>query len=457
MANNQTPPAATDYSGVREYIGARYVPVFANPAEWTNTRGYEPLTIVLHEGNSYTSTQYVPTGIDITNTNYWLETGNWNAQIEAYRKEVLQFDGRITQNEKGIQDNMTAIATEVTNRENAINSEATARSAEDTNLQNQINALETSIDNIQINAIDSASKVVCIGDSLLVGYNPDGQVISWGSYIQQCAGFPSANLHIYANSGSGFVQAPNGVSFQTLLERAHAELADELTTITHVIIGGGINDVRSSQSYANMQTAATLLFNNATSWFPNANLIIAPMLCANGGMCAKMRQLLSALTESLGRTAENVKFIPNAWTWNYDIANRSASDGIHLTGLGEQIVAHNIIKESRGCDCTVMYSDFTVTNTNGNTWGSGYRIGSSVYLPIWGRFTTVSPTGGRANTMLGVPFRYGCFTNAYFPCYPENPGGAIGYDRTRQVLYTQGALSNSGCYTTLNYQIEAPI
>ena len=91
MSNNQTPPAATDYSGVREYVGARYVPVFANPAEWTDTRGYEPLTIVLHEGNSYTSTQYVPVGADIDNTKYWQQTGNWNAQIEAYRKDVLAY------------------------------------------------------------------------------------------------------------------------------------------------------------------------------------------------------------------------------------------------------------------------------------------------------------------------------------------------------------------------------
>ena len=109
MADNQTPPA-TDYSGVREYVGARYVPVFANPPEWNDTRGYEPLTIVLHEGNSFTSTQYVPSGVDIENTEYWVETGNWNAQVEAYRQEVLRFDGRITQNADDIKANMTAIA-----------------------------------------------------------------------------------------------------------------------------------------------------------------------------------------------------------------------------------------------------------------------------------------------------------------------------------------------------------
>lgn len=72
---------------VRQYIGARYVPTFASPTEWDNARTYEPLTIVLHAGNSYTSRQYVPTGIDILNNDYWANTGNYNAQIEQYRKD----------------------------------------------------------------------------------------------------------------------------------------------------------------------------------------------------------------------------------------------------------------------------------------------------------------------------------------------------------------------------------
>lgn len=65
------------------YIGARYVPIFANTpgSEWDNSIQYEPLTIVLHEGNSYTSKTFVPVGVDITNTIYWALTGNFNAQL----------------------------------------------------------------------------------------------------------------------------------------------------------------------------------------------------------------------------------------------------------------------------------------------------------------------------------------------------------------------------------------
>lgn len=95
---------------VREYVGARYVPLFADPIEWNDKRTYEPLTIVEHEGNSYTSRQFVPLGIDISNEDFWALTGNYNAQVEQYRQEVQQFDGRITKNTKGIAANTADIA-----------------------------------------------------------------------------------------------------------------------------------------------------------------------------------------------------------------------------------------------------------------------------------------------------------------------------------------------------------
>lgn len=79
---------------VREYIGARYVPLFTG--DWDDTKTYEPLSIVLYQGNSYTSRQYVPTGIALTNDTYWAETGNFNAQVEAYREEVLDYAERLT-------------------------------------------------------------------------------------------------------------------------------------------------------------------------------------------------------------------------------------------------------------------------------------------------------------------------------------------------------------------------
>lgn len=73
---------------VTQYIGSRYVPIFADPVEWSSAKEYEPLTIVLHEGNSYTSKQAVPKGIDIADDAFWALTGNYNAQVELYRRET---------------------------------------------------------------------------------------------------------------------------------------------------------------------------------------------------------------------------------------------------------------------------------------------------------------------------------------------------------------------------------
>lgn len=89
---------------VTQYIGARYVPLFADPAQWSNDREYEPLTVVLYQGASYTSRQAVPIGIDITNTDFWVLTGNYNAQVEQYRQTVLTYNGRIIDNENAIAD-----------------------------------------------------------------------------------------------------------------------------------------------------------------------------------------------------------------------------------------------------------------------------------------------------------------------------------------------------------------
>ena len=94
-----------------QYIGARYVPLFADPIEWDKTKQYEPLTIVTNNGNSYTSRQFVPTGVEITDEAFWALTGNYNAQIEQYRKEVIAYDGRITE----AQTDATNAQTDATN------------------------------------------------------------------------------------------------------------------------------------------------------------------------------------------------------------------------------------------------------------------------------------------------------------------------------------------------------
>lgn len=71
----------------RQYVGARYVPKIMG--EWNKALQYEALSVVTYMGNSFTSKVPVPANVEINNTNYWVNTGNYNAQVEEYRKEAL--------------------------------------------------------------------------------------------------------------------------------------------------------------------------------------------------------------------------------------------------------------------------------------------------------------------------------------------------------------------------------
>lgn len=90
-----TPPPPPG-CGPSQYVGARYVPKFADPIEWDTERGYESLTIVTYKGESYTSKCPVPPGIDIKNTRYWALTGAYNAQVEEYKNQVKDLSQQVT-------------------------------------------------------------------------------------------------------------------------------------------------------------------------------------------------------------------------------------------------------------------------------------------------------------------------------------------------------------------------
>ena len=95
--------------GTSMYIGARYVPIFADPVEWDDEREYEPLTIVIHDGSCYTSKCYVPKGAQLPpypegQTKYWVKTSDYNYQFADLKQTVLDLSRLVEQFQK---DNKT--------------------------------------------------------------------------------------------------------------------------------------------------------------------------------------------------------------------------------------------------------------------------------------------------------------------------------------------------------------
>lgn len=205
----------------RQYVGARYVPKIMG--EWNKALRYEALSVVTYLGNSFTSKVPVPANIDITNQTYWVNTANYNAQVEAYRQDVSHVKSDLNN--------------EIVNRKN-----------------------------------DSKDNILWIGDSYSVNYNhklPNG--------VRDMLN--AKNWYEYSKGGAGFAGAWAGATFNDLIEQAKKEMsASQKEMIKHVYIVGGAND--SSFIWSNLKSSVVRTIQNAKNSFPNAEVCFIFASCA---------------------------------------------------------------------------------------------------------------------------------------------------------------------------------
>ena len=128
---------------VRHYVGARYVPKFADPVAWTSGTSYEAMTIVTYNNSSYTSKIPVPAtvGNPADNPDYWALTGNYNAQVEQYRQETETVSNNLTTEITNRNNADTTLQGQITTLQSNFNSEVATRASADSNLQSQINQI----------------------------------------------------------------------------------------------------------------------------------------------------------------------------------------------------------------------------------------------------------------------------------------------------------------------------
>lgn len=327
--------------GVRQYVGARYVPVFADPLEWSDTIGYGPLTVVLHEGNSYTSRQSVPVGIDIDNATYWAETGNYNAQIEAYRKEVLAYDGRITANANAIAAETQARESEVAEAMTDIAAETQARINGDNELALRIDSLSkrTPVQD------ENGRNAVFIGDSFMAPTTSYPQKLAY--FTAQLMGWTMYN---YAYGGSGWVdEAGASMNFYHQIQKAAQQISIPVADVDYIVIGGGFNDWNDPTplTYNQLYSAAVQTVKEARAQFPNAQIIAIPMMFRNYGVDTHMHDLYSAIVAGIAASGVAVKVIKDAYMWQLGFKN---VDGVHPTVDLYKIMAQYVVSKVMGGD-----------------------------------------------------------------------------------------------------------
>lgn len=323
--------------GTRQYIGARYVPIFGRKdeesIEWDNSAPYEPLTIVLYQGNSYTSRQYVPAGIEITNEKFWALTGNYNAQIEAYRQEVrniLPYDETPTEGstkgvtsdgiKKAIQaetdrakiveqdfiteinniksdaaqefaklkgaayldttptvvDDATLVPTSKAVNTAIANEVTRAKEAEQTNATAIANEVTRAKEAEQTNAtaiahINERGVLLAIGDSF--GVDSVSANSWWHTVLAKALGLTDANF-CQGYAGFSTRNPTTNKNFTDLLVDAYNSSTFDNDKVEYVVCYGGLND-RTVTNAETITNAIVTFINKMQELYPNAKKVIA--------------------------------------------------------------------------------------------------------------------------------------------------------------------------------------
>lgn len=204
---NPNLPIAGDYN---VYVGARYVPLIMGV--WSATTAYEPLSVVMFEGNSYTSRTFVPAGVPVTNETYWAATGNYNGQVEQYRQEVVELAKQIV---------------------------SPARP----NLNNRY--------------------FLFVGDSYMAP--------SYNYALLACQNLEIPSDHYYINgvSGAGIVDTTNNTSVISIIRNWVANNPAVVPLITDIFICTGYNDSTQSITKPMIQNSLNTLCDYLDTTFPN--------------------------------------------------------------------------------------------------------------------------------------------------------------------------------------------
>lgn len=232
-------------------------------------------------------------------------------------------------NALGITDTTTAA-----NLKNKINKNAQdiSKNTQDISKNTQnISAINNTISNYKYNS----GYMVTFGDSYADSTTPQN---TWPYWLHQY--IPTLTLKNYAVSGAGFnvdtrtfINQINNANTDTTLDKNKVKLA---------VLAGGRNDILD---YSTAKNKIQECVNQMITIFPNARILIVPMLYDANYIDANGRTKLSGLTngaETITTHTPNTETLKFAYLWLKGETSSIGSDKKHPNQLGAQTIAKYI-------------------------------------------------------------------------------------------------------------------
>ena len=273
---------------------------------------------------------------------------NLNALGVTDTKTATQLKTKIDNTAETAQNNKSNLnalgvnnVTDATNLKNKINkntqdisknTQDISKNTQDISKNTQdISVINTTISNYKYNS----GYMVTFGDSYAVATTPQN---TWPYWLHQY--IPTLTLKNYAVSGAGF-----NVDTRTFINQINTANTDstlDKNKVKLAVLAGGRNDILD---YNNAKKKIQECVNQMITIFPNAQILIVPMLYDDGYVPAESREKLAGLTRGANLitnhtpNAETLKF---AYLWLKGETDSVGSDSIHPNQLGAQTIAKYI-------------------------------------------------------------------------------------------------------------------
>ena len=340
------------------YVGARYVPKFADPIEWNAVTAYEPLTVVTYQGASYTSKTHTPVGVPVTNTNYWVVTGNYNAQVEAYRQDVFR-----------VADEVEKVA------------KRTAKEFD--------------------------GKWLIVSDSYGLPYNSKGVMGEgghWGVKLANQLGLASDQYWDLCEGGTGFWDSG---WYNNIVDWVNAN-PTEVENIKHIVIAGGYND-STEAGVGTIIPGMSALSTYCKTTFQNAEVYLAYI-----GWCLEPLANMNGHSRTWREVAQSFYALAPFHGINYLAGCEGAihdkrlmdEDGIHPHKGGGDYIAtalRNALKTGYGAiNKPTEYGTFVPVGGFVNGTVKQKIIGQTVYTRIEMSIAGIDPNGDGSGVTLPV-------------------------------------------------------
>ena len=217
--------------------------------------------------------------------------------------------------------------TDATNLKNKIN-----KNTQDISKNTQdISVINTTISNYQYNS----GYMVTFGDSYADSTTAQN---TWPYWLHQY--IPTLTLKNYAVSGAGFNVDTR--TFINQINNANTDRTLDKSKVKLAVLAGGRNDILN---YNNAKTKIQECVNRMITIFPNAQILIVPMLYDDGYVPTESREKLAGLTrgaELITNHTPNAETLKFAYTWLKGETDSVGSDSIHPNQLGAQTIAKYI-------------------------------------------------------------------------------------------------------------------